>query len=336
MGFMYAFITAARLIRLGFTREEVRRALRCCLRRVARGRYVTEFVCTDPAHSRLWESIKSGSSNDFVHFGDIRDRVERLKVLIRARAEHLQECQLKQRAPRGGETFSHLSAALIHELPVSVINERRAEVTRPTVSRTYTNLRVRRRAIPQTQKVKIGIYPVTSLERTLIDVARDSPLHVSVPMLDHVLRCDSTNLAEIRSAVSACAEVEGGRSVEDALKLADGRRESVAESVCAVRFFEFGIVGFVPQVNIFDDAGSWLGRVDFCHEKAKVIVEVDGMGKYGLGSGDPKWEIEKEKLRESALSAAGYLVIRLTWRQLFRSELFNHILNATASRLLAN
>lgn len=78
---MYAHITAARLVRLGFSREEIRRALRCCLRRVARGRYVTEFVCADAAHSELWESIKSGSSSEFVQFGDIRDQVERLKVL---------------------------------------------------------------------------------------------------------------------------------------------------------------------------------------------------------------------------------------------------------------
>lgn len=333
---MYAHITAARLVRLGFSREEIRRALRCCLRRVARGRYVTEFVCADAAHSELWESIKSGSSSEFVQFGDIRDQVERLKVLIRARAEHLQEGLLSRRTPRGGEIFSHLSAALIHELPVSSLSEHRVEVVRPKVSRTYTNLRVRRRLIPQTQMVKIGIYAVTSLERSLIDVARDYPLSVSVPMLDHALRCGSADLDDVSTVVSACVEIEGSRNVENALELADGRRESVAESVCAVRFYEFGIVGFLPQVNIFDTARNWLGRVDFCHEKAKIIVEVDGMGKYGLGSGDPKKEIEKEKLRESALSAAGYLVIRLTWRQLYRSELFHHILNATATRLSSN
>lgn len=333
---MYAQITAARLLRLGFSREEVRRALRCCLQRVARGRYVTEFVCTDATHRELWESIKNGSSSDFVQFGDIRDKAERLKVLIRARAEHLQECRLRQRTPRGGEVFSHLSAALIHGLPVSSLSEHRVEVVRPKVSRTYANLRVRRRLIPQSQLVKIGIYTVTSLERSLVDVARDYPLRVSVPMLDHALRCGLTSLDDLRGVASACVEIEGSRNVKKAIELADGRRESVAESVCAVRFHEFGIVGFVPQVNIFDAVQNWLGRVDFCHEQAKVIVEVDGMGKYGLGSGDPKKEIEKEKLRESALNTAGYQVIRLTWRQLFRSELFKHILDVTASRLSAN
>ncbi|MDN6124138.1 MAG: DUF559 domain-containing protein [Brevibacterium sp.] len=333
---MYAHITTARLLRLGFSREEVRRALRCCLQRVARGRYVTEFVCADPTHRDLWESIKDGPSKDFVQVGDIRDKVERLKVLIRARGEYLQERLLSQRTPRGGEVFSHLSAALIHELPVSSLSEHRVEVVRPKVSRTYANLRVRRRLVPHSQRVKIGIYTVTSLERSLIDVARDYPLRVSVPMLDHALRGGSTGLAELRLVTCACDEIVGTRNVEKAIELADGRRESVAESICAVRFHEFGIVGFAPQVNIFDAAQNWMGRVDFCHERAKVIVEVDGIGKYSLGSGDPKKEIEKERLRESALSAAGYQVIRLTWRQLFRSELFNHILHSTASRLSAD
>lgn len=333
---MYTNFTTARLLRMGFSRTEVRRAQNCCLRRVARGRYVTEFVCTDQRHRQLWESIKRGSSGEFARFGDTRDRVERLKVLIRARAEHLQEAQLKQSAPRGGEAFSHLSAALIHELPVSGFNVQRVEVVRPAVSRTYANLRVRRRKIPQEQLVRIGIYPVTSLERTLIDVARDCSLELAVPMLDHALRSRWTTLDSVRSVVEECAEAAGARMVATALAIADERRESVAESICAVRFFEHGIVGFEPQINIFDDAGHWLGRVDFCCEKAKVIVEVDGMGKYSRGSGDPSREIEKEKLRESALAAAGYRVVRLTWRQLFRAEPFAHIRSVAAERLASN
>lgn len=330
---MYTQFTAARLLRLGFSRAEVKRAQGCCLQRVARGRYVTERVCSNPAHDRLWESVKTGSSDEFPQFGDIRDRVERLKVLIRARAEHLQAAQLNQSSPRGGELFSHLSAALIHELPVSGFNAQKVEVVRPAVSRTYAHLRVRRRSIPEGQHTRTGIYPVTSLERTLIDVARDYSLEMAVPMFDHALRSRSTTLDAVMSSALECAEINGARKVETAIELADERRESAAESICGVRFFEFGISGFVPQVNIFDSDMNWLGRVDFCHEAAKVIVEVDGMGKYSLGSGNPNREIEKEKLRESALSAAGYLVIRLTWRQLFRSELFTFILSATAERL---
>ncbi|NJC58517.1 DUF559 domain-containing protein [Brevibacterium marinum] len=215
---------------------------------------------------------------------------------------------------------------------MSGFNANRVEVVRPGVSRTYAHLRVRRRVVPKDQLVRIGIYPVTSLERTLVDVARDCPLELAVPMLDHALRGQSTTLPALGSAVERCAEVVGTRMVETALELADERRESVAESICAVRFFEHGVVGFVPQVNIFD-AEHWLGRVDFCCEEAKVVVEVDGMGKYSLGSGDPGRELEKEKLRESAITAAGYRVVRLTWRQLFRSEPFARIRSVTAERL---
>lgn len=330
---MYAFMSTSRLTRLGLSKSEIRSALTCCLRRIARGRYVVSHVCTDSRHRGLWESIESGTSDQFAEVGDMRDEVELLKVLIRARAEHVATGEVGDHARPGREVFSHLSASLVHGLPISHLVEHRVEVTRPAVSRTYPNLRVRRREIPRPQVTRVGVYRVTTLERTLIDVARDHPLDVAVPMLDHALHGGKTNLEFIESALESCSEVVGVRRVRTALEVSDWRSESVAESICAVRFFEHGIPGFEPQVSLFDDAGIFLGRVDFCHRASKTIVEVDGLGKYYLGSGVPRKELEKERQREAGLKSAGYRVVRLSWKQLFRSSAFRQILELTASRV---
>lgn len=329
---MYAYVSTAVLSRRGVTKTQIRLALECCLRRVARGRYVVTHVCDDPVHRVLWETIESGATEELTDFGDMRDEIEGLKVLIRARAEHLALRELDGRGPAGREVLSHLSAALVHDLPLSRVVEHRVEAVRSIVSRTYPHLRVRRRETPSEQVMRIGIYRVTTLERTLIDVARDHPLDVAVPMLDHALRHGLTTLERIESDLADCVETAGAGQIRTALDLADASRESVAESVCAVRFFEHGILGFEPQVTIWDSTGAFLGRVDFCHRGAMTIVEVDGLGKYYLGSRVPRVELERERAREEAIRAAGYRVIRLTWKQLFRPESFRKILELTAAR----
>lgn len=112
------------------------------------------------------------------------------------------------------------------------------------------------------------------------------------------------------------------RHIYQALALADGRRESVAESICAVRFFEFSIPGFEPQVTICDENGKFVARTDFANRRAKVIAEFDGVGKYHLPGRDPRRELELERQREYKMRNLGYSVFRIRWQDLFSADLF--------------
>jgi very-short-patch-repair endonuclease len=51
--------------------------------------------------------------------------------------------------------------------------------------------------------------------------------------------------------------------------------------------------------------------VDFLWERERVIVEVDGFGTHGT-----RMRFEDDRARDAALLAAGYRVLRFTWRQL--------------------
>lgn len=92
--------------------------------------------------------------------------------------------------------------------------------------------------------------------------------------------------------------------VRRALADVDGRRESPGESltaqVCAGLGFELE-----PQVWV----GPW--RVDFVVKGTKVIIEFDGMVKYGEQA-----DLVAEKRREDDLRARGYVVVRLVWADL--------------------
>ncbi|RBP63663.1 very-short-patch-repair endonuclease [Brevibacterium sanguinis] len=335
---MYRILTTQDLTRLGFTSEEIRRARRCCLLRLSRGVYVARHVCTIHSHRPLWASIEENAHDEFTRYGDIRDQTEALHAAVMAR------CELKfrrrqdsagdhrssgyaaapgQRSEEKPEIFSHVSAALIHGLPIAYPVTHQVEVFRPGVDRRFKSIHVRSSTVPKKHQVRVMGARVTTLERTLIDVARSYSLDISVAMLDSALHRNLTTLDRITTTLSECAEKRNTKRVRLALDLADGRRESPAESIAAVRFYQHGLSGLDPQVVLGSE--SFSVRVDFCHRSARLIVEVDGIGKLYLGSGVPREELEKERRREHWLREHGYRVIRITWKELFQERKFQEI-----------
>ncbi|UVI36928.1 DUF559 domain-containing protein [Brevibacterium spongiae] len=326
-------MTTEKLYRLGFSKGDIRRGVNCCLRRIARGRYVATGSCEDARHEVIWAALSEEDFEEFGRQGDMRDEIEPLRVLIRTRAERIHSSSGRWRATKGREVFSHLSAALVHGLPIAYSAQTRVEVFRPNVSRKYRHLYVRNREIPSAHRKMLGIYAVTTMERTLIDIARDYDLDMSVPMLDEAIRRRLTTRPRLEAVLDECPESRGDAAVLRALNLTDGRREAPSESIAAVRFFEHGIAGFEPQVEFRDDRGEVIARVDFCHRDAKVIIEIDGLEKYTMDGRNPRESIAAEKTREAALEARGYKVIRLTFGELFRTAPFERILGVLASRL---
>lgn len=330
---MHLSMTTAKLYRLGFSKDEVRRGEKCCLERVARGRYVATGSCRDPRHEAIWSALSEQDFEDFATLGDMRDEIEQLRVLIRLRAEKIHTASGRWRVTKGREVFSHLSAALVHGLPIAYPAEKRVEVFRPNVSRKYRYLHVRNRTVPSAHRKMVGIHAVTTLERTLIDVARDHKPDLAVPMLDEAIRRRLTTRRRIEAVLAECPEARGDAAVRLALDLTDARREAPSESIAAVRFFEHGITGFEPQVELVGADGQLIARVDFCSRDAKLIIEIDGLEKYTMNGRSPRASIAAEKSREAALEVLGYKVIRLTYGELFRTAPFERILGVLATRL---
>ena len=95
------------------------------------------------------------------------------------------------------------------------------------------------------------------------------------------------------------------------LALVDGRAESGAESRTRWALRTLGLRMPTPQVEIFDDVGEFVARVDFLYEDMKLVIEVDGRKKY-----EKAQDLWDEKMREDRLRALGYVVVRLTWADL--------------------
>lgn len=302
--------TKQELLRLGLTDKDVRDALRCCMTRVRRGFFAPVHPCSSPAHTALHSNTPSRPADYPRVYGDIRDHSEKLKLLIRSRLPELQPT----------DAFSHISAALLHGIHPPYPATEQAEVIRSGYHATYPKLRVYDRALTRSNRVRVGEFLVTDLARTLADIAHDYPLEISVPMISealHLRKADRSNLAD-----QLGNRRRGSRTARRALAIADSRHESQGESLCAVKFHRLGISGMIPQVDVYDREGVFIGRADFRHEALPLIVEFHGLGKYYLNADGPDRASKENHKRHMGLTNAGFTVFNLVWADLFRDEVF--------------
>lgn len=246
-----------------------------------------------------------------------RTAVHRMK--IEAAAPHL--------GP--GTYFAHESAAVLHGLPL--LSGRLEEVVavrtgggHGTITRT---LHARHAQLSPGDTTEIDGLPVTSLLRTTCELTRRLPFPEAVMVADAALRA-GLNRGELLRCVRGG---RGCRRAAAAIDFADGRSESPGESLSRVRINRAGLPVPTPQVELFDDFGNLVARVDFWWEAEGVVGEFDGLVKYGelLQPGQTAEDvIVAEKAREQALVAAGCKVIRWTWRDLWNGELDYRLRNA--------
>lgn len=231
-----------------------------------------------------------------------------------------------------GTWFSHRSAALLHGLPVHVRTGARVEVVRTMGGHGNTSQRVHARAavLEPGDALWLNGRPVTSMERTVLDLVRAVRFPEAVMVADAGLRLG----ADRDSLLGRVQLGRGQRMAERALMFADPASESAGESESRALLAMAGVPAPELQVPLYDDSGRFLGRPDFLWRAQKVAGEYDGEGKYEGEYGiTPAQAIRLEKARQAALEQEGYLVVR--WdKQLLRTagELERRVRRALASR----
>ena len=163
--------------------------------------------------------------------------------------------------------------------------------------------------------------PITSLSRTVLDLARTLPWEQAVAAGDRALALGLTR-AELADGLDRMRGWPGLRSARRTVDFLDVRSESAGESVSRVRIHEAGLPPPTPQLEIFDDHGRFVARGDFGWEDKKTVGEFDGKAKYGelLKPGQtPRDAIVAEKRRENLLRDLGWQVVRWMWSDLYRN-----------------
>jgi hypothetical protein len=229
---------------------------------------------------------------------------------------------------RGGSAIvSHLSAAVLHGLPLYRFVEQPIQVTLAGGRRASSRPGLQRHQgrLADDDIVDVDGILCTSLQRTVFDVARTGPFETALACADGALRreCvdgrafDPVAQEEWRDQMSErtrCAP--GARGIVQARRViafADGRAESVGESVSRVQFVRLGYT-VEPQMAVAGPRGR-LYYADIALPNEQVFWEFDGAGKYS----DPKMRggmsaddvLLKEKRREDWIRAVtGWKVCR--------------------------
>ena len=198
-----------------------------------------------------------------------------------ARASHQLLVVATMRQLAKPATVSHVSAAAMHGLPVWPDALTRVHLTRPDAQgRVRSSMHLHQVDLPAEETTLIDGCSVTSLARTVVDVARTEGFVRSVAAADAALArgLDAAEAPERDRRPSASSR--GGTS---APRRRLCRRPAVRASVSRAVGWSSTSTAYRRRRCSTRCATSWgrfLGRSDFCWESRRVIGEFDGKVKY--------------------------------------------------------
>jgi predicted transcriptional regulator of viral defense system len=213
-------------------------------------------------------------------------------------------------ATTGAAVASHHSAALIHGLDILGKLPREVALTRPPGRNrsNQTGTRLHWAQLPPEHITVQHGMRVTTVARTVVDVARTVEFRAGVVTADSALRQKLVTKAEVESILADCDRRRGIQRANEAVAFADGRAESVLESIARVVFRDCGLPP--PELQVWLGGPQAVGRVDFLWRQFRTVAEVDGLLKYG-NPARAVLQLERDK----RLRDARYEVVHLTWHE---------------------
>lgn len=149
--------------------------------------------------------------------------------------------------------------------------------------------------------------PVASPARCLLEIAPSLADRALERAFDEVVVRRLATLREVRDLLARHPRRPGSARLA---ALADAARSTtMTRSQAEERMLALVRRGGLPEPEVNAKLGRY--EVDFLWRDERVVVEVDGYAFHGSRAA-----FERDRHRDAALQAAGYAVIRVTWRQL--------------------
>ena len=230
-----------------------------------------------------------------------------------------------------GMVASHLSAAAMHGLPLIGPWPTRVHVAAPGAAGGSSSAgMLAHRGGPEPEVVVVDGVMVTSLRRTLVDVASTCSMLTGVTMLDHALGALSVGRDDLRAELDRVAPVRGAHACSAAIGFADGKSGGVGESLSRVRMFELGFQAPLLQTSVTTHLGSH--DVDFEWPDVDLFGEFDGYVKYSrseyMAGRTAEQVLFDEKRREDAIRGrTGRRFLRWVWDEAYDPGRFFRLLS---------
>jgi very-short-patch-repair endonuclease len=187
----------------------------------------------------------------------------------------------------------------------------RIEVTAPRAHKPRAGLTLHRsRSLTDEDRAEIDGIPVTSVARTLVDLADV----LSDPQLERAVHeAEVRRIFDLEEVDRILARVPGRRGRHRLRRVLDAYRpeDHAVESEAERRFLELCRRHALPEPE--RNALVEGRRVDFFWPDALLAVEVDGAAAHHT-----RRAFQEDRARDRALAAAGVQVLRVTWQDLAR------------------
>jgi hypothetical protein len=246
---------------------------------------------------------------------------------------HLQLLDGTWRLLGDGAVVSHGTAAALWGLPTWDRLLDTVSITRTTGGhgRIGRHLHAWMAPLEDAEVLDLDGFRVTSLERTAVDVARQVSYERAVAVLDAALHLGADK-AVVGQVIDATPRRRGTPRARRALAFADGRSESVAESISRVRMAQVGLPAPELQFRVFDSFGRFVARTDFAWPDYELVGEFDGKVKYVGESEEVTRAVLSEKRRHESIGDQGWWIVRWGWQLLADPVAFERRIRGAMTR----
>jgi hypothetical protein len=206
--------------------------------------------------------------------------------------------------------LSHRSAGSLWQIlpPVSIV----PEVTRPTRFHPRPGVRGHCGLLLPDEITRLNGIPVTSMPRTVLDVAALSTTAQLEKALNEIEVRGITDALSIPDLLDRYPRKRGSSKLR-ALFADEGAVRGVTRKELEARFSALLSATDLPrpQRNVHLAVGDRFFEVDCLWRAQRLVVELDGRFVHGT------WRAaERDRERDRLLQVDGWRVVRITWRQL--------------------
>lgn len=241
---------------------------------------------------------------------------------------HFVRMQAEAMPMRDAPVFSHWSAAVAWGIPiVGPLPEQAHMIAAGSIGRrTQRGIVWHNDHVDESEIARIGGVRVTSLPRTLLDLARVLPFASAVAAVDFGIRprlatpwgetVEGVDHPGLQARADESAGLRGIRAARRAIRFADARSGSPGESVSRANMHLLGIPAPELQVGFARSDGGH-DIVDFDWPELGRFGEFDGRAKYfrdEFANGrSPEQVLWDEKLREDRIRRHRPVGVRWDW-----------------------
>lgn len=161
--------------------------------------------------------------------------------------------------------------------------------------------------LPESDIVELHGVLLTTQARTAADLLRLLRRPDALAALDAMLRATDVSETAVADVLTRFRSQRGVAQARDLLELGDGRAESPQESRTRLRCVDAGFPCPEPQIEVCDELGMLLARLDMGYRALLKAIEFDGDGFHRTPA-----QLRHDRVRRDSVEREGWQLLVVT------------------------